>query len=236
MKLKLILFFTLVILGELKSQTNFNFESWKTNTKYTDLVGWNTANSFVEFGANISCNKSISHWGNYGLAISPIYLGQDTLSGFAMQKFSCSQKPKSVSLYYHLQGIKKDSAEVIVIFYKGNTKDTNNVVGNAIVFLTYQKEWKYKVSDIIWKNSSIPDTAIITILSSKENDTLFIDDISFSLWGSSTDNVNLSNQSAYLNSKNYLQLSYQIPEERNPYDENCLLICRKTLQDNRLHL
>ncbi|MES2618568.1 MAG: T9SS type A sorting domain-containing protein [Bacteroidota bacterium] len=182
-----VLLTSVICIGQ--AQTNLGFEQWTNAGTYEEPNGWQTANALTMFGSPVSCIKNNrAHYGNYSvLLLSTDFrlLGDSMpIPGIMVQQAPYSQRPKSVSIYYQNLSPANDSAFLIVNFFKGPTDDDNNMIGDAEVMLTRQRNWTLAKTDITWLNGQSPDTVLIAIQGTGyKKDSLIVDDLSFSSWG-----------------------------------------------------
>ncbi len=212
---KILIFLFIAISFETSSQTNLGFENWTFNGNYYELNDWFTSNLFVSLGSNLSCSRSLPFRGSYSLGICPFKVSTfDTLSGFAIQHFEYTKRTKSLSLSYHYNSRYNDSASIIILFYKGYSKDTNNIIGRSTVYLTKNFNWTTKSGDITWKNNLMPDSATITISNSQRNnkDTLFVDEITLTVSSNLKEQFNNNKLTIYPNPVDCI-LNIDIPKQ-----------------------
>ena len=120
-----ILILLLICFNSLKSQIkNPSFEQWSINGTIEEPFDWNTSNLLSSLDSSLSCNKNgHAYWGNYSIAISPIYLPSlmDTLPGFIIQKGAIKNLINSVSIYYrHPSVYISDSPYLYLSLYKNS--------------------------------------------------------------------------------------------------------------------
>lgn len=195
--------------SQTSAQTNLDFEDWTNQGAYDDPTGWITMNFAVSIGGSISCAKHKPHWGNHSMRISHSEVpGVGTIAGFAVQQFECTKRPKSFSFYYIYKGSSLDSATVSISFTKGYSGDPQNTIGETSFILSNAPDWTMRSADILWKNGMIPDSATILIANSTTSikDTLYIDDLSISMWGVPVSVIAKPDYHIYLDRENHLVL------------------------------
>lgn len=178
-----------------KAQVNGGFEQWNTTAGYEDLTGWRTTNGLQMLGVGAGCIKNTqSHYGNYSAKLVPVkfdFFGDTVvIPGAIMQQIPYSLRPKSVNIYYQNLSKDSDSAYISVQFFKGPTQDTGSYIGGADAMMDRQRNWTKLSVDIDWLNGQNPDTMIISIVGAGgDKDTLLVDDLSLSFWGTDISTV-----------------------------------------------
>jgi hypothetical protein len=176
-----VLVIILTLCNNLSAQSNLSFENWNVNGLYEEPNDWSTSNVLSKIGGLVNCNKGTPHWGQYAVALSAS--GINDIPAFVAQSFAIDKRIGSIRFFYQYSGTIADSAAVLVLFFKGR-KIIDSLVGNLTYYLPYNRSWTMVEEDIVWLNSQIPDSATIIVSTSKKqnSDTIFVDDLSLSVY------------------------------------------------------
>lgn len=214
MKKSLIIFSVFLALQGNAQFLNSDFENWTNEGSYETPDGWATSDdtykSFDILGLShpASVVKEVSSYsGNYALKVQNIsgtYMGSviDTLPGFAVvshtngddffEGFAYSQRPVALTGYYKfMQGGSGtfphiDTAAIVVSFSKWNavSKYRETVGGASLMIYTNASSFTSFSLDITYLNGTVPDSAIVMILSSSAKvhypgTTIIVDNLTF---------------------------------------------------------
>ena len=189
-----------------KAQTpDFSFETWNTypasGGAYEEPLGWVSFNELRQkLPVPITVERdSTPHTGSYAMKVmsKQFYnlstMKNDTMFGLAYISFkgldgatgyAYTKRPTSMKLFYKYFPVGKDTAvfQVLLSKAKGSSYDTigyaNVAIGGTV------SSYTQLTVPIIYKSSSLPDTASIFLFSSKlskaiANSKLVVDDIVF---------------------------------------------------------
>ena len=173
----------------LRAQNNLNLENWQSITGTESPTDWVTYNSFKDFSLTDSASvkkAKPAYSGQFAAKIRPVLIDfgfQYWLPGTMYQMYASTAKPKSFRFAYkYASTVSGDPALAAVYFYKGGTADTNNIVGQAIVWLNPSSSYTYVNKEITWNNANTPDTGYISFNTGPMDTAslLTIDDVSLS--------------------------------------------------------
>lgn len=197
---KYIIITSLLLCSKISAQTNLDLEDWSPQYGIENPDGWATMNLFAGLnGDSVSCFRTTdAYWGKSAAKLRPIQvnLGQVyTFPGTIVQIVAANNRPKSFRFAYKYFSATKDTAYASLAFYKGNTKDTNNLIGRAEYKPDTTGQWKYVVVDIKWKSLLSPDTLIFGFNTGRMDmkSWLYVDDISISDYGAGAQPVAMQN-------------------------------------------
>lgn len=159
----------LVLLGLqsllLKAQDNLGFEKWSNSMGIESPENWYTLNILANMGDSVSCIKSKEVLsGLYSAKLRPVKYNQlpnVVFNGSLVQIFEYNLKADSFRFAFKYFSPLNDSASAFIKFYKGSISDTNNLIGYANFGIHKRIGWVDTFMPIKWKNSSIPDSAVI---------------------------------------------------------------------------
>jgi len=197
----LILFFTIVVLGNAQTLPNNDFEIWESGGIYEEPEFWHTPNPFTAIAGEVGVTKTEDAYsGTYAARLETIDLlggsmqapGLLTLSDFNVDissgDFSFSggyflqENVSRLTGMYKYAGVNGDSASIVIYNFKHPEGEEMDTIGVGVAFLHDAEDWT--PFEVIMENNNnhLPDTFNVMILSSGSSDlnvgsVLFVDSI-----------------------------------------------------------